>query len=102
MTSASGTVFAIISTRTLIPGRSCPWPFGACTHTSTVVLVVSRAGLTMVTLPMTGTLSGPITFAASPAAIRDASSCETCVFAITCVVSITVTTGAPDCGISPG
>ena len=38
MTSAFGTVFAIISTLTLEPGRSFPSALSAWTHTSTVLL----------------------------------------------------------------
>ena len=51
ITSALGTVWAIISTRMLVPGLSRSVWFAACTHTSTVVLEGSRAGLITVILP---------------------------------------------------
>src|SRR5262249_33887800 len=62
-TSASGTVFAIISTRRLDPGRSVPSGLSACTHTSTVVFAASSAGLICVTRAAIGAPSGPIRFA---------------------------------------
>jgi len=49
-----------------------------------------------------GTPFGPIRFASLPTAISAASACDTCVRAITRVMSITVTTGAPAGAVSPG
>jgi hypothetical protein len=102
ITSAFGTVFAIISTRMLEPGRSLPSALSACTHTSTVVFEASSAGLITVTVAAIGAPPGPMMFAASPSFSSDASAGGMCTRAITCETSITVTIGAPLGAISPG
>jgi hypothetical protein len=100
-TSASGTVLAIISTRSVEPGRSAPPALSASTHTSTVVFEASSAGLICVTFAAMGAPPGPIRVASLPTFNSAASACATCVRAITFVVSITVTIGWPFGGVSP-
>src|SRR5262249_34537979 len=101
MTSALDTVLAIISTRRLLPGRSVPSRFSACTPTSTLRFVAARAGVICPTFAATGAPPGAIRFASLPTFSSAASACDTCVRAITCDRSITVTTGCPPGGVSP-
>src|SRR5271165_1047679 len=101
-TTASFTVRATISSVTLVPGRNRPSVLGASTHTSTVVLLGSSAGLTSVTLPATSMSPGAFMVAASPGLSCTAWSCGICALAITDDVSITVSKGAPGGGVSPG
>src|SRR5579863_1043549 len=68
ITTAWATVSATMETRTLVPGRRLPFGLGACTQTSTVVLLGSTAGLTRVTLPFTWVAwPGTVIVAGSPA-----------------------------------
>ena len=102
MTRALGTVFAIISTLRLEPGRSFPSLLSASTHTSTVLLAGSSAALMSVTFASIGTPPGPMRFAALPTASSAASDGGTWARAITRDTSMIVTTGAPLCAVSPG
>ncbi len=102
MTSAFGTVFAIISTLTLEPGLSFPSRLSASTHTSTVVLAGSSAALISVTFAAIGTPPGPMRLASLPTASSAASDGGRWARAITRDTSMTVTTGAPLCAVSPG
>src|SRR3974390_3156575 len=94
-TTASFTVRATISSVTLAPGRRRPSVLGASTHTSTVVLLGSSAGLTSVTLPATSISIAAFMVAASPGLSCAAWSGGIGALGVTEDVSITVSKGAP-------
>src|SRR6266702_761738 len=93
-TTTSFAVLEIIETSTVIPGFTAPFGGDDSTHTSIVVLPGSRAGLTRLTRPLTGS-SSPGTFnsAGLPTFKAAASDCGMCALAINFDVFITVKIG---------
>ena len=85
------------------PARSRSPGLSACTHTCTVVLFAIDAGLTIVTLPVTGSPpSAGVIVASSPTLMSFAWSCAMLTRATTVDMSITVSSGVPAVAISPG
>ena len=102
MTSAFATVLAIISTLMLAPGRSVPpGVVGLHPDFDGGVRGVER-GADHRHLAGDRRAAGPIRFASLPTLSSAASADVMWVRAMTCVTSITVTTGAPLGVISPG
>ena len=100
---APSIVAATIETCTAAPGCSCSPGLSACTQTCTVVLFGSTAGLTTVTLPVTGSPpSAGVSVASSPTLTFFAWSCAMLTRATTFDMSITVSSGVPAAAISPG
>ena len=98
-TMALGAVRPAMETWTAVPGRRVPLGFSRRTQTSTVVLPGSRAGLTRVILPGTGSVRpGTETEAGSPVFSNCACGCDKWIFARRAEVSMTVMKGAPGAG----
>src|SRR5215470_16274512 len=92
---------ATIDTLAVAPGFSFSPGFGACTHTSTVVVLGFTAGLTTVTLPGRSP-SGPLIRAGRPTAIAVASFTGMFARATICEISTIEINGEPAGGMSPG
>src|SRR5580698_7169076 len=89
-TMALGAVRPAIETWTAVPGRRAPLGFSSRTQTSTVVLPGSRAGLTRVILPGTGSeRPGTAMDAGSPVFSNWACGCDKWTFASRAEVSMT-------------